>query len=148
MTVIRLTFKDVLNDEIALRDDNQQRNVRPCKQAELLHVILLHERQHEPDKSNAVQAERQESMVGDEKAKGLDAIEQNSEVVEEILAVEEVVGSEKKVPGETAEPWQAVDSVHLVANRDDFLETFHLNGESLKRKNQARVIFKDISSSP
>jgi hypothetical protein len=68
--------------------------VRPREQAELLHVVLLNQRQHEPDESDAVHAERQESVVGDEEAESLDAVEENAEVVEETFAVEEVVGSE------------------------------------------------------
>jgi hypothetical protein len=105
-----------LNDQIALRHDNQKRNVRPRKQAELFHVILFNQRQNEPNESNAVQAERQESMVSDQKSQTFSAIEQNSEIVEEIFAVEEVVGCEKEVPGETAEPWQSVNAINLVTD--------------------------------
>ena len=58
-------FENVLYDQVALRDDDQQRHVRPGEQAELLHVVLLHQGQHEPDKADAVQTERQEAMVLD-----------------------------------------------------------------------------------
>ena len=59
------TFENILNDKVALSDHNQQSNMSPSEQTELLHIILLHQRQYEPYKSNAVQAERQESMVFD-----------------------------------------------------------------------------------
>lgn len=88
-----------------MSDDDQQCDVGPSEQAELLHVVLLDERQHEPNESDAVQAERQESMVSDEKSQRLNAIEQHAEVVEEILAVEKVVRREQEVPREAAEPW-------------------------------------------
>lgn len=58
-------FENVLNDEVALGDHNQQRHVGPRKQAELLHVVALHERQHEPNEPDDVQTERQEPMVLD-----------------------------------------------------------------------------------
>lgn len=108
--------------------------MRPGEQTELLHVIFLHQRQHEPDEADAVQAERQEAVVGDEEPQRLDPVEQHAEVVEEILAVEEVVWCKKEVPGEAAEPGQAVDSIDLIADRDDFLETFDLDRESLKHE--------------
>lgn len=104
----------------------------PREQAELLHVVFLHKRQHEPNEANAVQAEGQESMVGNEKSQRLNAIEQHSEVVEEALAVEEIVGSEKEIPGKTAEPREAMDSINLVADGDYFLETLDLYCQSLK----------------
>jgi hypothetical protein len=92
-----LTLKNVLNDQVALSDDNQQCNVRPREQTELLHVILLHQRQNKPNEADAVQAERQESMVCDEESEGFDAVKENAEVIEETFSVEEVVGSELRI---------------------------------------------------
>lgn len=86
-----VAFKNILDDQITLRDDNQQSDVRPREQAELLHVILLDQRQDEPDEADAVQAERQESMVRDQEPQGLDLVEQNSAVVEQTFAIEKVV---------------------------------------------------------
>lgn len=124
-------LEDVLDDQVALRDDDQQGDVRPGEQAELLHVVLLHQRQHEPHEANAVQRERQKAMVGDEEAQILQPIDHHAKVVDQILAVEEVVRGEQKVPREAAEPGQTVDAVHLVANRDDLLEAFHLDEQRL-----------------
>lgn len=112
----RRTFKDVLNDQIALCHNNQKGDVSPCKQTELFHVVLLYQRQHEPNESDAVQAERQEAVISDEKSQRFNAVEQNAEIIKEILAVEEVIGSEQKVPGKTPEPWKSMNSVDLVAN--------------------------------
>lgn len=61
-----LTFEYVLYDEIALRDNNQQDDMRPGEQAELTQVVALHQRQDEPDESTAVQAEWDKAVVGDE----------------------------------------------------------------------------------
>lgn len=47
----------------------------PCKQAELLHVVFFDQRQNKPYESNAVQAERQEAMISDEKSQSFNAIE-------------------------------------------------------------------------
>lgn len=88
----QLTFKDILNDQVALRDHNEQRNMRPCKQTELLHVVFLDQRQHEPHETDAVQRERQEAMVFDEETQILDAIDDHTIVVDQIFAVEKVIG--------------------------------------------------------
>lgn len=61
-------LEDVLDDQVALGDDDQQGDVRPSEQAELFHVVFLHQRQHEPHETDAVQRERQEPMVADEEA--------------------------------------------------------------------------------
>lgn len=60
---ISLTFKYVLKDEIALCHDDEKGDVSPSEEAELLHVVLLDEAQHEPYKADAVQREGQEAMV-------------------------------------------------------------------------------------
>lgn len=105
--------------------------MRPRKQAELLHVVLLHQAQHEPHEADAVEAERKESMVCDEKPQRFHLVEHNAKVVEEILAIKEVVRCQQEVPRETAEPWQAVNAVDLIANRNDFLKTLDLHGQGL-----------------
>lgn len=63
----------------------------PREQTELLHVVLLDQGQHEPNESDAVQAERQEPVVLDEKGECIDAIYGHSEVIHEVLAVEEII---------------------------------------------------------
>lgn len=72
-------------------------------------------------------------MVSDEKAERFNSIEEHTEVIEEILSVEEVVGGKQEVPRETAEPRQAVNAINLVADWNNFLKAFHLNGEGLKK---------------
>ena len=52
-----LTFKYILNDQVALSDDDQQRNMSPCEQTELFHVILFDQREHKPNEADAVQTE-------------------------------------------------------------------------------------------
>jgi hypothetical protein len=86
-----LTLENILNYQITLSDDYQQRNVSPCEQTELLHVVFLNERQHEPNESNAVQAERQESVISDEESQCFHSVKQDSEVIEKIFSVEEVI---------------------------------------------------------
>lgn len=61
------------------------------------------------------------------------SIDENAEIVYQTFAVEEVVGSDKKVPGERTEPRQTVDSVHCVADIDYFCKAFHLNDQCLKK---------------
>lgn len=70
-------------------------------------------------------------MVSDEESQCLNSVEQDSEVIEEIFPVEEVVRCQQEVPRQTSEPRQAVNSVHLIADGDDFLETLHLNRKCL-----------------
>lgn len=62
------TLKYILYDQVALGHDNQQRHMSPGEQTELFHVVLLHQRQHEPHEANAVQRERQEPMVSDKES--------------------------------------------------------------------------------
>lgn len=59
-------FKDVLNDEIALGDDDEQSDVCPSEQGELLHVVLVDQRENEPHEPDHIQTERDEPMVGDQ----------------------------------------------------------------------------------
>lgn len=125
-------LEDVLDDEVALRDDNQQGDVRPGEERELAHVVLAGEREHEPDEADAVEGEGEEAVVLDEQPQPLDLVDKVAKVVDEVLAVEEVVGGEEEVPGEAAEPRQAVDAVHRVADRDDLLEALHLHEEGLR----------------
>lgn len=99
----------------------------PSKQTELLHVVLFDERQHKPNETNAIQCERQESMVRDQKVQIFHTIDHHTIVVHQIFAVEKVIGRQQKVPRQTTEPWQTVDAIDLIANRNDFLETFHLH---------------------
>lgn len=63
----------------------------------------------------------------------------NAIVIDQILAVEEIIGCQQEIPGQTTEPWQTMDAVHLISNRNDFLETFHLHQQSLQRYNSIRT---------
>jgi hypothetical protein len=54
-------------------------------------------------------------------------IDHDTEVINKVFSIEEVVGSKQEVPGERAEPRQPMDSVHRIANVDNFLKTFHLD---------------------
>ena len=71
-------------------------------------------------------------MICDEEAHGLDSTEQHAEIVEEILAIEEVVRCHQKVPGQTAEPGKPVYAIHLVADRNNFLKALDLYSERLQ----------------
>lgn len=50
-------FEEILQNQIRLRHDNEERDVGPGEQRELPHVVLFHERQHEPDKAGDVETE-------------------------------------------------------------------------------------------
>ena len=56
-------FEYILYNQITLRHDYEQRNVGPCKQRKLFHVIFLHERKNEPYETDNVEAERYKSMI-------------------------------------------------------------------------------------
>ena len=92
-------------------------------------------------------------MVSDEEGQKLVFVDQDAEVVDEGLAVEEVVRGDQEVPRERPvepnnfvifheniigfwielpEPGQVVHPVDRVANVDDLGETFHLDAEGLK----------------
>jgi hypothetical protein len=58
-------------------------------------------------------------------------IDGHTKVVNQIFAVEKVVGRHQEVPGQAPEPWQTVYPINGVADRNDFLETFHLDEERL-----------------
>lgn len=61
-------LENVNDDEIALRDHNEECDVGPRKQRELAHVISLLQRQHKPYKTNDVHRERNESVVCDQES--------------------------------------------------------------------------------
>ena len=63
-------------------------------------------------------------------------VDEHYEVVDETLSVEEVVGTEQEPPAEGAEPGQAVDPVHGVADVDYLGETLHLHGQDLRRRRE------------
>lgn len=71
-------------------------------------------------------------MIGDEEAQWLHSTEDYAKIIKEIFAVEEIVGCKQEVPGETSKPWQTVNAINLITNRDDFLKAFYLYGECLK----------------
>lgn len=55
------------------------------------------------------------------------SINDDTEVVDKVLAVEEVVGGQQEVPRQRTEPGQPVHPIYRVAYIDDFLEAFHLH---------------------
>ena len=58
-------LEDVDDDEVALRDYDQQSHVRPGEQGELAHVVAFLQGQHEPHKPNDVHEERDEPVICD-----------------------------------------------------------------------------------
>lgn len=73
-------------------------------------------------------------MVFDQNTQIFHTIYHNAEIIDQIFTIEKVVGREQKVPGQAAEPWQTMNTIHLVANRDDLFEAFHLNQQGLQIK--------------
>ena len=53
-------LKHVLDDEVALGDNTEQRNMGPGEQRELPQVVLLHKGEDKPDKPEDVQGEGDE----------------------------------------------------------------------------------------
>lgn len=53
----------ILDDQVALGDDDQQSYVGPGKQGKLFHVIFFHKGKDEPNEPNDVEAERNESVI-------------------------------------------------------------------------------------
>ena len=70
----------------------------PGEQAELPHVVLLDQRQNEPDESYVVQAEAYETVVGDEPSQEVGAVYDYSKIVHNAFSVKEIIGSDEKVP--------------------------------------------------
>lgn len=62
------------------------------------------------------------------------SVDNNSKIVNKALPIEEIVWGDKKIPGERSKPWQAMDSVHSIANVDNLFKTFHLDNQGLKQK--------------
>lgn len=71
-------------------------------------------------------------MVFHQNAQIVHTIYHNTKVVNQIFTVKEVVGCEQEIPGQTAEPWQPVYAIDLIANRNDLFEAFDLDEEGLK----------------
>lgn len=100
------TFEDVVDEEVAREDDEQQRHMDPAKETKLVLEILSSKARDEADEPNDVQQEAEESVVsgkGDEVRVDEDDV---LEVVDEGLAVQEVVGDCEKVPGQRLGPQQ------------------------------------------
>ena len=64
-------------DEITLSYYNQQRNMRPGKQTELLQVVFLDNRHNKQAKANAIQSKGQKAMVSYQKLEILLKIKEN-----------------------------------------------------------------------
>lgn len=58
-------------------------------------------------------------------------VQQNRPVIDERLAVEEVVAREQQVPGECAEPGQIIHSVNGMPDVDDLAEALELDRQYL-----------------
>lgn len=70
-------------------------------------------------------------MIRDQEMQVARTIDDHAIVVDQIFTIEEVIWCQQKVPWQATEPRQAMNAVHLVANRNDFLETFHLHEQCL-----------------
>ena len=77
----------------------------PGEQAELPHVILLDERQNEPDESNVVQTEAYETVVGDQPSQEVSSVYYDSKIIHDAFSIKEIIGSDEKVPRQRPEPW-------------------------------------------
>ena len=92
--------------------------MRPAEHEELEPIESLDERADESDEAAAVQRERNDAVVFEEKVERDVFLENAAEVLVDRLAVEVVVRAEEKVPRNGSEPRQLVIAVHHVANRD------------------------------
>lgn len=66
-------------------------------------------------------------MISHQKLEGIDPAHGNAKVIDQVFAIEKVVGGEQKVPGQGTKPWQPVDAIDRISDVDDFLEALHLN---------------------
>ena len=66
MLLYYYTLENIVDDEVALRDDNKQRDVRPREERKLAHVVALFEGEHEPHEPDDVHQERDEAVVAQE----------------------------------------------------------------------------------
>lgn len=55
-------------------------------------------------------------------------MEKHCKRVDQTFAVNEVVGSDQKEPGDGSEPGQAVHTIHRIPDCDNLLKTLHLHG--------------------
>lgn len=55
-------------------------------------------------------------MVRNQETQCINAIDGNTKVIDEIFAVEEVVGCKEEIPGERSEPGQSMDSVNAITD--------------------------------
>lgn len=117
----------------------------PCEQRKLFHVIFFNQTQDEPDKTHAVQTERDKTMVSDQASQEVlnhnnvickmwkyifftyGSVDNYSEVVDQTFPVKEIVWGKQEVPGERTEPRKTVYPVDSITNVDDFFETFYLD---------------------
>jgi hypothetical protein len=60
------------------------------------------------------------------------SIVNDSKIVDKALAVEEVIGSYQKIPGQRTKPWQTMNFIHGISDVDDLRETFYLYGQRLR----------------
>lgn len=66
-------------------------------------------------------------------------INDNTKIVNQVLSIEEVVGSQQEVPGEGTEPRQPMHSVDSISNIDDLFKAFHLNAQHLQNYKDVKL---------
>ena len=94
-------FENVVDDEVTRDDNHQQGHVDPTEEGKLLTKVLLLEVGDETDKADDVEHESDEAVVlGKWQEVGIDK-DNVLEVVDDGLAVKEVVGDDKEVPVES-----------------------------------------------
>lgn len=84
-------------------------------------------------------------MVSHKEVQIFDAIYHNAIVVDQILAVEEIIGCQQEIPRQTTEPWQTMNAIHLISNRNNLLEAFHLHQKSLEKEKKKPIKFNHQS---
>ena len=117
MCGVRCYLKHVLYDEIGLSHHTEESHVSPGKQRELAEIVLLHQRQDEPHEpwdtdcttncmisgpvhTHDVHGERNKSVILDQEGQEVHLVDDDSELFHQGFSVEEVVGSNEKIPRE------------------------------------------------
>ena len=95
----------------------------PGKERKLAKIILLDEREDKPNKPNDVHGEGDESVISDEEGEEVHIVDENTKLCDQGLPIKEIVGGDKKIPGERSEPGKVVHLVNSVANVDDLSKT-------------------------
>ena len=97
-------LEDVVDDEVARNDDEQQADVDPAEQGELLAEVLLLEVANETNETDDVEHEADETVVAGERDEVRVDKDDVLEVVDDGFAVEEVVADDEEVPVQRLAP--------------------------------------------